>query len=102
MDRPEPSVRITERGLRESCLGPVLQLKVWADGNPDLPWRPVCDAFNAAYPGRYAVQVFPPKERIVDGKAVYHLFVLPGAPAGLDLREGEAGMGRGNAPFLGA
>jgi len=30
--------------------------------------------------------VFPPADRLVNGKAVYHLFVLGGEPTGLDLR----------------
>lgn len=92
MDRPEPTVRIAERGLRESSFGPVLQLKVWSDGNPNLSWRQIEDAFNAAYPGRYAIQLFPPKETIVDGSAVYHLWVLEAPPRGLDLREDEGGF----------
>lgn len=52
-----------------------------------MAWSEVHDAFQEAYPGRWAVQVFPPRDRLVDGKAVYHLFVLPEAPQGLDLRE---------------
>ncbi len=79
-------ISITERGHRDSCLGRVLQLKVFAPDYRPLSWREACDAFNAAYPGRWAVQVFPPADRIVDGKAVYHLWVLPAEPAGLDLR----------------
>lgn len=78
-------VVITERGSRESCLGPVLQLKVFAPGYRTLTWREVWDAFTAAYPGRWAVQVFPPAGRLIDGKAVYHLFVCEGEPRGLDL-----------------
>lgn len=77
---------ITERGSRDSCLGPVLQLKVYAPGFRALTWREVWEAFADAYPGRWAVQVFPPADRLVDGKSVYHLFVLEGVPAGLDLR----------------
>ncbi len=80
------SVTITERGTRDSCLGPVLQLKIFEEGYRALGWREVWEAFAAAYPGRWAVQVFPPRERLLDEKAVYHLFVLPAAPAGLDLR----------------
>jgi len=45
----------------------------------------VWEAFAAAYPGRWAVEVFPPAERLVDGKHVYHLFVLSDRPEGLDL-----------------
>ena len=81
-------ITITERSERDSCLGRVLQLKIFTPDYRPLSWREVCDAFNAAYPGRWAVQVFPPADRIVDGKSVYHVWVMePGAsPTGLDLR----------------
>lgn len=79
-------IEVTERGTRESCLGTVLQLKVSAPGYPPLSWREVWDAFQEAYPGRWAVQVFPPASRLVDSKAVYHLWVTEAEPWGLDLR----------------
>lgn len=81
-----PEIVITERGTKPSRFGPVLQLKVFAEGYPVLTWREVWEAFADRYPGRWAVQVFPPRERLLDGKAVYHLFVLDGEPTGLDLR----------------
>lgn len=81
-------ITITERGHRDSCLGRVLQLKVFAPDYRPLGWREVWDAFAAAYPGRWAVQVFPPADRLVDSKAVYHLWATEGEPAGLDLRGG--------------
>ncbi len=77
---------ITERGTRETCLGPALQLKICTADYRPLGWREVWDAFAAAYPGRWAVQVFPPAERLLDAKAVYHLWVLNQEPTGLDLR----------------
>ncbi len=84
----EGAVIITERGYRESCLGRVLQLKVFVRGYQPLSWREVWDAFVARYPGRWAVQCFPPAEELVDGKAVYHLFVLEAGrePRGLNVR----------------
>jgi len=81
-------LRITERGWRDSCLGRVLQLKVWAPGYPPLFWREVWDAFSGAYPGKWAVQCFPPADALLDSKAVYHLFLLERPPWGLDLRGG--------------
>lgn len=79
-------ITITERGTRESCLGTVLQIKVATADYRLLSWREVWDAFALAYPGRWAVQVFPPADRLIDAKAVYHLFVLESEPEGLDLR----------------
>ena len=77
---------ITERGRRDSCLGAALQIKVFAPGYRPLSWSEVWAAFADAYPGRWAVQVFPPAPELVDGKAVYHLWVLDEEPKGLNLR----------------
>lgn len=77
---------VTERGSHDSALGRVLQLKIFAPGYPVLTWRDVWDAFAENYPGRWAVQVFPPADRLVDSKAVYHLFVCETPPHGLDIR----------------
>jgi hypothetical protein len=82
----EGAVEITERGFRDSCLGRVLQLKIHAPGYRPLSWREVWEAFVARYPGRWAVQCFPPAGALVDGKAVYHLWVCDVPPAGLDIR----------------
>ena len=82
----EGAIQITERGERESCLGRVLQLKVFAPDFRPLSWREVWERFVEAYPGRWAVQVCPPAGQLVDGKAVYHLWVLEHEPAGLNLR----------------
>lgn len=86
MEAPAPAVTITERGYRDTALGRCLQLKVFAPGYPVLTWGQVWAAFVAAYPGRWAVQVFPPAGYLVDSKNVYHLFVCAGEPQGLNLR----------------
>lgn len=82
----KPEILITDRDVRESCLGTVRLLKVFAPGYPNLTWHEVWEAFTEAYPGQWAVQVFPPQEQLVDSKAVYHLFVLDQEPVGLNLR----------------
>ena len=79
-------ITITDRGERDSCLGPVTQLKVFSDDYRPLTWSEIWQAFTEQYPGQWAVQVFPPADRLVNGKNVYHLFMLPGKPYGLDLR----------------
>ena len=50
-------------------------IAIYEPGYRPLAWREVWECFAAAYPGKWAVQVFPPREELVDGKAVYHLFV---------------------------
>lgn len=76
---------ITERGTRCSCLGVVLQLKIFTRDYRPLGWREIWDAFTKAYPDRWAVQAFPPAKELVDGKNVYHLFVLESEPTGLNI-----------------
>lgn len=75
---------------QDSCLGPVTQVEIYEPGYRVLEWREVWEKFAETYPGRWAVQCFPPAGELVDGKAVYHLWVLaPGAvPRGLNLRRG--------------
>ena len=83
------AIVITERGERDSCVGRVMQLKIFSQDYRALPWREVWDAFSARYPGRWALQVFPPAAALVDGKNVYHLWMMAGEPAGLNLRHDE-------------
>lgn len=80
---------VTERGNRDSSLGRVLQLKIFRPGYTPLTWGEVWKRFSEAYPGKWAVQVFPPADQLVDGKDVYHLFVCDVAPAGLNIREAD-------------
>ena len=81
-----PKIEITERGHRETALGRVLQIKVFEPGYRSLGWREVWEAFAAKYPGKWAVQFFPPENELVDGKSVYHLFVCETPPDGFNLK----------------
>jgi hypothetical protein len=80
------AITITERGTKDTCLGSALQLKICTADYRPLSWREVWDAFSSAYPGRWAVQIFPPADRLIDQKCVYHLWVLESEPRGMDLR----------------
>lgn len=79
------AIEITERGHRQTSLGRVLQIKVFEPGYRQLGWREVWEAFAAKYPGKWAVQCFPPSDQLVDGKNVYHLFVCDVPPEGLSI-----------------
>ncbi len=79
-------LQIREIEERDTELGRALYIKVCAPGYPALNWREVWEAFDAAYPDRWAVQAFPPRDQLVDGKAMYHLFVLDHEPVGLNIR----------------
>lgn len=79
-------VVVTERGYRDSCLGRVLQLKIFTREYRQLGWGEVWETFAERYPGKWAVQCFPPAGELVDSKNVYHLFVLDFEPPGLNIR----------------
>lgn len=78
---------------RESTLGTVRHIRMWAANHERLTWREIWEAFARLYPGKWAVQVFPPADQLVDGKAVYHLFVCETAPEGLNVK--TMGIGEG-------
>lgn len=76
---------VLECDRRPTALGEVLYVRIHrVDGAP-MGFREVYDVFADAYPGCYAVQVFPPVDRLFDQVNKYHLFVLDQKPAGLDL-----------------
>ncbi len=73
---------------RSTAFGPVEYIKIRRyDGKP-LTWREVWEVFNAARPGMWALQLFPPVEHLVDDANIYHLFVLedPAALAPLNIK----------------
>ena len=78
-------IRMREVEPRDTALGPAVYVKLHADGYRPLSWREAWEAFAARYPGRWAVQCFPPRDQIVDGKAIYHLFVLEQEPRGMNI-----------------
>lgn len=46
------------------------------DGLP-MAWSEVWEVFSDRFPGRWALQWFPPAEALVDEVNKYHLWVLP-------------------------
>lgn len=40
-----------------------------------LSWSEVWQAFNDTHPGRWAIEFFPPKARLVDDANAYHLWM---------------------------
>lgn len=77
---------ITERGTRETPWGLVLHVQIGREDNARLSWLSIWKAFARAYPRRWAFEVFPPKESLVDEINAYHLWVLPEGRAPDDLR----------------
>jgi hypothetical protein len=41
-----------------------------------MGWEEIWARFESSYPGRWAIQVFPPRTHLVNEVNMYHLFVL--------------------------
>lgn len=76
---------IQEMGPRQTSFGSVLYIKVRTPNYRRLHWSEIWKVFSQAYPGRWALEFFPPKEKLLDEANVYHLFVLDKDPTGIDL-----------------
>lgn len=58
-------------------VGVVEYIKIRRHDGKRMTWRQVWETFAAAYPGRWALEVYPPDTHLVDEANIYHLFVLP-------------------------
>jgi hypothetical protein len=92
-------------GMRQTSFGWALYVKFRTEDYRPLAWSDVWAAFAALYPGRWAVQFFPPAEELVDEANIYHLYVLEDAPVGVSIHRrdpgsasacGAGGAGNGN------
>ncbi|MBK8986275.1 MAG: hypothetical protein IPM39_09365 [Chloroflexi bacterium] len=55
----------------------VARLKVYTPDYRRLAWLQVWQVFQAVYPGRWALELYPPAEDLMDDAHVYHLWLLP-------------------------
>lgn len=70
--------------------GTVTHLKVYTPEYKRLNWMQVWQAFTDVYPGRWAVELYPPAEELVNDTHVYHLWLLPEGwrpPPSMNLRQ---------------
>lgn len=74
----EPSVQ--EIGTKQTVLGLAQYIRIYTNDYRRLSWDEVWETFADRYPGKWAVQFFPPAEQLVDQTNIYHLFVLDGIP----------------------
>ena len=77
--------RVTDHGEVQTALGPVRRIQIERVDGTAMGWREVWEAFAAAYPGRWGVQLLPPVARLLDQCNRYHIHVLDQAPEGWDL-----------------
>ncbi len=73
-------------GGRDTQLGSATYIRIYAVGYRVLTWTEVWETFSDAFPGMWAIQAFPPEDRLVDEQNIYHLFVLDEAPRGFDIK----------------
>lgn len=57
--------------------GMVTYLKVYTPDYKRLSWLQVWQAFADVYPGRWALELYPPADDLVNDAHVYHLWLLP-------------------------
>jgi hypothetical protein len=73
----------------ERCtpLGAATYVRIHRHDMAAMGFRELWEVFDALYPARWAVQVFPPRESLLDMANKYHLFVFTLQPTSLDLME---------------
>ena len=79
------AVLVTAQGAHPTALGCATWVTIERADGRRMSWSEVCGVFNEQYPGRWAVQVFPPNDRVLDNVNRYHLWVLDHEPFGLDI-----------------
>lgn len=67
---------IQEVEYRNSSWGYFLYIRIQRYDNKSMGWEEIHSRFAEAYPGKWAIQVFPPDSHLVNDANMYHLFVL--------------------------
>ena len=78
---------VLECDTRETVLGEAMYVRIHRDDMAPMGFRELWDLFAERYPGKWAVQVFPDANNLLDQANKYHLFVIDKAPAGLNLMD---------------
>lgn len=87
-DHVAMAASVQEMGDRHTELGNVLYIRISTPNYQQLSWEHVWNVFKDRYPGRWAIQVFPPEEALVNDTNIYHLFVLDHQPRGFNIKPG--------------
>lgn len=80
---------VQEMGTRSTSLGEARYIRIYTNQYRALSWTEIWETFIEAYPGQWAIQSFPPEDRVVDEQNIYHLFVLTEPPRGFDIKRGQ-------------
>jgi hypothetical protein len=84
-DYSKPTVLSNSVSTIALPLGLAQHIKIGTEDRRQLSWAEVYECFADHYPGRWAIQFFPPREQLTDETNVYHLYVLDGAPEDVGL-----------------
>lgn len=79
-------IQIQEMEQRTTSFGEAVYIRVSTPNYRLLSWAEIWARFVEAYPGRWAVQFFPPLSEALDEVNIYHLYVLEDAPTGVNIR----------------
>ncbi len=78
---------ILECDRRPTAFGEAMYVRIHRDDMAVMGFRELWDLFDRQYPGKWALQVFPPREHLLDQANKYHLFVYDVKPEGLSLTD---------------
>jgi len=78
---------VLECDRRPTAYGEALYVRIHRKDMAIMGFRELWDLFDRLYPGQWALQVFPPREHLLDQANKYHLFVYAQKPEGLSLTD---------------
>jgi hypothetical protein len=79
---------VLECDRRPTGFGEAMYVRIHRKDMAVMGFRELWDLFDRLYPSLWAVQVFPPRESLLDQANKYHLFVYAHKPEGLSLMDG--------------
>lgn len=82
---PGDGVYVLECDVRPTPLGPALRIQLERYDSRPMGWLEVWTAFAQRYPGKWAIEAYPPADRLLNGAHKYHLWVLEHPPTAFDL-----------------
>jgi len=76
---------VLECDRRPTAFGQATYVRIHRLDMAPMGYRELWEVFAKLYPGKWAVQSFPPADRILDQVNKYHLMVFDMVPDGLDI-----------------
>ncbi len=76
---------VLECDRRPTPFGEALYVRIHRTDMAVMGFRELWETFDKYYPGKWALQVFPPREHLLDQANKYHLFVYDSEISALDI-----------------